>query len=93
MNVPTKRTTPKPAVIEMRTAIVAVMKKYGDKLDAQEILALLAHMVGQAIALQDQRKMTRDMALQIVIENIEQGNQEVLDGLGYPERDLSRKPI
>lgn len=45
------------------------------------MLALSAHMVGQIIAMQDQRTMTRQAALEIVMANMEQGNAEVIDNL------------
>lgn len=45
---------------------------------AQDILAIVSQFVGQLIALQDQRVMTPDMAMQIVSQNIEIGNQAVL---------------
>lgn len=52
---------------------------------AQRILAITAQFVGQLIALQDQRKITPDMALQIVSENIEIGNRAALMTLTNPE--------
>ena len=64
-----------------RDELLAILKKHGDALYGEEMLALAAHLVGQLIALQDQRSMTPDRAMAIVAMNIEQGNQEVLDGL------------
>lgn len=66
---------------EFRDDLLAVIRKHGAKLEAAEILAIAAHLVGQIIALQDQRTMSREMALQIVGANIEQGNQEVVGKL------------
>jgi len=43
-----------------------------------EVLAVLAFMVGAAIALQDQGTMTKERALDIVTKNIEIGNQSAL---------------
>lgn len=70
---------------QFRDELVAVLRKHGDKLTATEMLALSAHLVGQIIAMQDQRTTTPAMAMQIVSENIEQGNREVLDGLSFPK--------
>lgn len=42
-----------------------------------ELLALLSHTVGACIAMQDQRRMTGNMAMEIVAKNIEAGNAEV----------------
>lgn len=65
-----------------RDDAIALLRKHAGQLDGMDMLALIAHLVGQIIALQDQRKVTREMALQIVMQNIEQGNKEVFDSLG-----------
>ena len=52
---------------------------------AQRILAITSQFLGQLIALQDQRRITPDMAMQIVSENIEIGNRAVLMTLTDPE--------
>lgn len=44
------------------------------EMPAQEILAITSQFVGQLIAMQDQRIMTPDQAMQIVGQNIEIGN-------------------
>lgn len=64
-----------------RQAILAAIRPYADKLGAPGMLAVASALVGQLIALQDQRTMTRKMALEIVAANIEGANQEVIDGL------------
>lgn len=64
-----------------RNDLVAVLKKHGDTLTAPEMLALASHLVGQLVALQDQRTVTPEMAMKLVADNIEQGNQEAIDGL------------
>lgn len=64
-----------------RDDLVDVLRKHGERLSAPEMLALASHLVGQLVALQDQRSMSPDRAMEIVAANIEQGNQEVLDGL------------
>lgn len=50
-------------------------------LDAMSILALQAYIVGQSIALQDQTKVTPEMAMRCVVRNIELGNKHVIDGV------------
>lgn len=50
-------------------------------LDATEILAVASQFVGNLIALQDQRKVTPDMAMELVAKNIERGNAAAIDGL------------
>ena len=42
------------------------------------MLAGASQIVGTLIALQDQRKMTPDMALAVVQANIEAGNQQAM---------------
>lgn len=70
-----KSKLPTPKHMAMRDELIAVIRKYGADLRADEILALAAYTVGQIIALQDQRTMTPAMAMEIVASNIEAGNQ------------------
>ena len=76
-----KTKSPEPRHKAFRDDLVDVLRKHGGHLSAQEMLALSSHLVGQLIAMQDQRTTTSAMALEIVSKNIEQGNQEVIDGL------------
>lgn len=64
-----------------RADVSELLKRYAGKLDATEFLAVTAHMVGQIIAFQDQRTVTREIAVDIVISNIGLGNQEVVEDL------------
>lgn len=73
---------PTPAHSAFRDDALALLKKHAGHLDATDMLAMASHMVGQIIAMQDQRKVTREIALEILKANIEQGNREVLDNLG-----------
>ena len=59
--------------------MIALMGRHGDAVNAEEMLAIGANMVGKLMALQDQRTMTRERALEIVIKNIEAGNQQAVD--------------
>lgn len=52
---------------------------------AQRILAIVSQFVGQLIALQDKRTMTPDMAMKVVVTNIEIGNQAALLTIGDTE--------
>lgn len=72
---------PSPAHHAFRNDALALLRKHADHLQAEDMLALSAHMVGQIIAMQDQRTMTRQAALEIVMANMEQGNAEVIDNL------------
>lgn len=54
--------------------------KNGD-VTALELLAVLAHATGACIAMQDQRKITRELALEVVSKNLEAGNLEAISEL------------
>jgi hypothetical protein len=73
--------TPRADHKQFRDDLITLLGRYGDRLTSEEMLALSAHLVGQLIALQDQRTMTKERAMQIVGRNIEQGNQEVISSL------------
>lgn len=82
----TKLTPTGPAEKAARDAVLAAMQPYADALGSEKMLAVLAYTVGQLVALQDQRKMTPDMAMTIVGQNIEQGNADAIaQMLGKPE--------
>jgi hypothetical protein len=72
----TKTKLPTPKHLAMRDEMIAVIRKHGSHLPADEILAIAAYTVGQIVALQDQRTMTPAMAMEIVASNIEAGNQQ-----------------
>jgi len=63
---------------QFRDELTAVLRKHASRLSAMEMLALAAHLVGQLIAMQDQRSLTPAMALKLVSDNIEQGNREAI---------------
>jgi hypothetical protein len=77
----TKLVAPSEPVLAARTDVLATLKKHQEKLTAEEILAVMAHLVGQIIAFQDQHKITREAALSLVIANIEAGNAEAIASL------------
>lgn len=58
--------------------LCALVNKHADRLSALELLAVAANMLGKLVALQDQRKVTPAMAMEVVAQNIEHGNQQVL---------------
>ena len=64
-----------------RDDALALLNKHAGHLDAIEMLALAAHLVGQLVAMQDHRKYTPAAVMEMVGKNIEQGNGEVLAGL------------
>jgi hypothetical protein len=72
-----KTVKPSKAHTEFRDDMVATMRKH-QHMRADEMLAVASYFVGQLVALQDQRKITPAMAMQIVSSNIEAGNQQAL---------------
>lgn len=81
MKTPIKSIAPSPGAKEFMVAIKATLAQFKDSLSAIEMLAVSAHLVGTIIALQDQRTVTKEMALELVASNIEAGNAEVLESL------------
>lgn len=70
---------------EDQAFLTALKEQMPKDMPVQRILAITSQFVGQLVALQDQRKITVDMAMQIVQENIVIGNQAMLLTLGEPE--------
>ena len=61
--------------------LCALVNKHADRLSAIELLAIAANMVGKLVALQDQRTVTPNKAMETVARNIELGNQQVIEQL------------
>lgn len=78
--------TPKHEVLYQE--LIELMRKW-EHLGAPTMLAVAANMIGKMMALQDQRKMTPDMAMEIVAKNIEIGNAQVLAQLQNASGGLS----
>ena len=55
-------------------AMIKAMRPFADDLGPAGMLAIASNLVGKLIALQDQRTMTREMALELVARNIEAAN-------------------
>lgn len=62
----------------LRLELIALLRKHTEHLSAIEVLATAAHMVGQIIAMQDQRKISPSDAMDVVHKNIEIGNREMI---------------
>lgn len=72
------------AHMAFRADMISLLAKHAGHLNAASMLAVSSHLVGQIIAMQDQRTMTGQRSLEIVMENIEQGNREAIDKLLSP---------
>lgn len=77
----TKSVKAKPQHVAFRKALERAIAEHGAELQAEEILAVTAHFMGQLIALQDQRKYTGEMVMALVTQNIERGNTEAIEKL------------
>jgi flagellin-specific chaperone FliS len=59
----------------------ALLKKNVGGATAVQLLAIAANMIGKLIAMQDQRDISREDAMEIVMTNIEHGQKQALDKL------------
>lgn len=66
---------------EFRQELLAVVKAKGETMAADEVLAMVSYLVGQLLALQDQRHYTVEIAMQLVMRNIEAGNVDAIANL------------
>ena len=64
-----------------RQDVLDVLAKHGSKLNAEEMLALLANMTGQMAAMMDRRKFTPKQVIDLISENLQYGNKVVVDKL------------
>jgi hypothetical protein len=76
----TKTTRPTGQHHAFRDDLVAVMRKH-HHLSSMEMLALASHFVGQLVALQDARKVSPAMAMELVALNVEAGNASAISDL------------
>ncbi len=70
--------------LAFRAALEEAIRVHAANLDAADILAVLSHLVGQVIALQDHRTLTAEMAMELVATNIQTGNAQMMDPLLGP---------
>lgn len=58
--------------------IVKLLDAKAGKLDAMDILAVAANLVGKLVAMQDHRLYTPVQAMEIIAANITEGNKQAL---------------
>lgn len=75
-----KSMEPTPELVAAMDDMKGVLAKH-QHLSAMQMLALASQFVGNLIALQDQRKVTPAMAMEMVAKNIEIGNQVAVEGV------------
>lgn len=76
--IPMKTVLPTPRIVAYVKALREVIAQHTD-LTAEQMLAGAAQLVGSLIALQDQRKFTTEIAMVLVLANIEEGNRVALE--------------
>lgn len=76
-----KSREPKDAHHSCRLALCAAVAPFQKELSAQELLAVAAQFVGQLLAFQDHRLMSPEMGIQLVLRNIEAGNQAAIESV------------
>jgi len=59
--------------------VALVVGRHRDKVSAVEMLAIAANMIGKLAAMQDPRTLTAEQVIDIIIKNIEVGNQQIID--------------
>jgi len=69
---------PNPVHLVAYEEVKALLTRHGDNVSALEMLAIAANLTGKLIALQDQNKITPEVAMSIVAANIEEGNREAI---------------
>jgi hypothetical protein len=67
--------------VAFRDEMIVLLRKHAGEQPAHEMLAVAAYTVGQILALQDQRTMTKDRAMEIVFRNLEVGNRDAISTL------------
>lgn len=61
--------------------VLQLIAKHADKITSREMLAVAANLLGKLIAMQDPGTITREVAMEIVVLNIENGNEQVVKQL------------
>jgi hypothetical protein len=81
MSFPEKTSQTGPKDQAFRMELLDLIKRHVGGLPADRALAAAAYVVGQLIAVQDQRVMTPELAIQIVNSNIDLGNANAVFSL------------
>lgn len=76
-----KYAAPRDKHFMLRQELVSVLCRHQETLCAAELLAVSSQLVGNLIALQDETSMSPDLAMEIVLQNIEEGNRAAVADL------------
>lgn len=69
-----------PEMQKFQQAVKNCMRENIGNLSAMELLAIQAYILGQTLALQD-RRLSKDVYLDLIVKNIEQGNYDTINDL------------
>lgn len=86
-----KNVKPNAAQVKARQDLVAVLR-LNDQLPPDELLAVVAYFVGQLLALQDERKISSDQAMDLIKRNIEAGNHDAIKQLAATPAPIFKMP-
>ena len=76
-----KASDPTDADRKLRREILDLIGRHMQPDTQERALAIAAQIVGQFIAVQDQRRMTPDMAMEIVYANMQSGNRQIVNNI------------
>ncbi len=62
-----------------------LIAKHADTMTALELLAVAANMLGKLVAMQDGRVVTSERAMEVVVKNLNLGNEQAIALLSQPE--------
>lgn len=65
----------------LRNRLLSDLRQEFADLPSDQMVAVTAHLLGQMVAMMDQRRFTPAAAMELVTRNFEAGNLEVIAGL------------
>lgn len=84
MSIRTKIIQPSAEHDQLSVALCSCIRRTAPDMPAEDILAIFCQLVGQLVALQDQRRFTSESIMALVSANIEMGNHQAFDLLNAP---------
>jgi hypothetical protein len=90
-DVPLKLVAPSTEHLLVRGALERVLATEGKDVPIDQILAIVAHFLGQLIAVQDHRIYTTELIWTLIERNIRTGNAEMVQSM-LSQRNPQEKP-
>lgn len=76
-----KKILPKQIHQDFLDGLKRVISDYREEMTLMEMLVLSSQLVGMLISIQDRKEMTIDMVMELVMTNIQAGNQSAIENL------------